>query len=112
MFENLEAIITLLTLIIGLIGMLITFISKYSKSEKLKKFAEKYIQITRQIQIFMEKAELNKELSGADKKQWVKLMIKDQIAKIDGFELDDDAIDFIIENAIKFSKNVNYNKKE
>jgi len=111
MIENIEMIASAITALITLITIIAVLIAKYAKSERARKFADTMLFVRDQVTMYTERAEMFQDMSGPERKQWV----VDKIHKIlEQYNVDvsDASIEFLIEQAIQYSKRVNQRDKD
>lgn len=103
---NLEWIISLASAVIGLIAAVATVAVKYAKNAKVKKAAEKALEVCGVLIPFVEEAETFTHYSGAEKKAYVMTKVG-QFNLRQNLVMDEEFVSEMIEEYIRLSRRVN-----
>lgn len=102
MFESIQEILIIISLLLGIVGT----VAGWFSSEKAKKIAKNTLAIKSEVEKYVQVAEELKEVSGAEKKQYVLKAIEAE-AKSKGLNFNAEEVSNLIEEIIEITKKVN-----
>ena len=109
--ETLQLVLTISALAVALLTTIITAVAKNCKNTKLARAATNLLKVMGAVEGFVVEAEKLTQFTGPFKKEWVLTKVNEFCLK-NNIAFEQEKVDKLLEDAIKFSKNVNAKKIE